>query len=62
VVGDAEEVTHFLLEEANLGLVPFYAFGALRSNPWFRISVGTLRPEQVPVIFDNLRKALAFTL
>jgi aspartate aminotransferase len=62
VVGDAEDVTHFLLEEANLGLVPFYAFGALRSNPWFRISVGTLRPEQVPVIFDNLRKALAFTL
>ncbi|MCF8257762.1 MAG: aminotransferase class I/II-fold pyridoxal phosphate-dependent enzyme [Flavobacteriales bacterium] len=62
VVNDAEEVTHFLLEEANLGLVPFYAFGASRSNPWFRISVGTLRMEQVPTIFDNLRKALAFTL
>lgn len=62
VVSDAEEVTHFLLEEANLGLVPFYAFGASRSNPWFRISVGTLRMDQVNGIFDNLRKALAFTL
>ncbi len=61
-VNDAEQVTHFLLEEANLGLVPFYAFGASRSNPWFRISVGTLRMDQVPVIFDHLRKALAFTL
>jgi aspartate aminotransferase len=62
VVSDAEEVTHFLLESANLGLVPFYAFGASRSNPWFRISVGTLRMDQVNGIFDNLRKALAFTL
>lgn len=61
-VSDAEDVTHFLLEEANLGLVPFYAFGASRSNPWFRISVGTLRMDQVPVIFYHLRKALAFTL
>jgi aspartate aminotransferase len=62
VVKDAEDVTHFLLEEASLGLVPFYAFGASRSNPWFRISVGTLRMDQVPAIFDHLRKALAFTL
>lgn len=61
-VTDAEDVTLYLLEEAGLGLVPFYAFGAARSNPWFRISVGTLRPEQVAGIFDNLRKALAFTL
>ncbi len=61
-VNDAEDVTNYLLEEANLGLVPFYAFGASRSNPWFRISVGTLRMEQVPVIFDNLHKALSFTL
>lgn len=61
-VTDSEDVTLYLLEEAGLGLVPFYAFGAARSNPWFRISVGTLRPEQVAGIFDNLRKALAFTL
>jgi aspartate aminotransferase len=62
VVKDAEDVTAFLLEEAKLGLVPFYAFGAQRSNPWFRISVGTLTLDRVEVVFDNLRKALAFTL
>ncbi len=62
VVKDAEDVTAFLLEEAKLGLVPFYAFGAQRSNPWFRISVGTLTLDRVEVVFNNLRKALAFTL
>jgi aspartate aminotransferase len=58
VLKDAEDVTLFLIREAKLGLVPFYAFGASRNDPWFRISVGTLRPEDVPGIFDNLRKAL----
>ena len=58
-LGDAEDVTLFLIREAKLGLVPFYAFGASRSDPWFRISVGTLRMEEIPVIFENLRKALA---
>lgn len=62
VLKDAEDVTAFLLEEAKLGLVPFYAFGAQRSNPWFRISVGTLTLDRVEVVFDNLRKALSFTL
>jgi len=57
-LGDAEDVTSFLIREAKLGLVPFYAFGAERNDPWFRISVGTLRMEAIPAIFDNLRKAL----
>ncbi len=58
-LGDAEDVTLFLIREAKLGLVPFYAFGAARTDPWFRISVGVLRMEDVPGIFANLRKALA---
>lgn len=62
VLNDAEDVTQFLLEKASLGLVPFYAFGASRSNPWFRISVGTLRVEQIPSIFESLRKAFAYTV
>ena len=57
-LGDAEDVTSFLISEAKLGLVPFYAFGAERNDPWFRISVGTLRMEAIPNIFENLRKAL----
>ena len=52
-------MTFFLIREAKVGLVPFFAFGAGRDNPWFRVSVGTLRMEEIPAIFDNLRKALA---
>jgi aspartate aminotransferase len=58
VLGDAEEVAMFLIRTANVGLVPFYAFGADRNDPWCRISVGTLRMDEVPMIFQNLRKAL----
>lgn len=58
VLKDAEDVTLFLIREARLGLVPFYAFGAGRDHRWFRASVGTLRMEEVPVIFENLRGAL----
>jgi aspartate aminotransferase len=61
VLGDAEDVTLFLIREAKLGLVPFYAFGASRQNAWFRISVGTLKMADIPAIFENLRAALAFT-
>jgi aspartate aminotransferase len=60
-LGDAEDVTLFLIREAKLGLVPFYAFGASRQNAWFRISVGTLKMAEIPAIFENLRIALAFT-
>jgi aspartate aminotransferase len=55
---DAEDVTLYLIREAKVGLVPFYAFGASRDHAWFRVSVGTLRMEDVPGIFDGLRKAL----
>lgn len=59
VLNDAEDITLFLIREAKVGMVPFYAFGAPRNDPWFRISVGTLRMDEVPMIFENLRKALA---
>ncbi|MBL0044307.1 MAG: aminotransferase class I/II-fold pyridoxal phosphate-dependent enzyme [Flavobacteriales bacterium] len=58
VLNDAEDVTLFLIREAKLGLVPFYAFGADRSSPWFRVSVGVLHMEDVPAIFENLHNAL----
>ena len=56
---DAQDVTMFLIQQAKVGFVPFYCFGASRQNPWFRISVGTLKVEAISVVIDNLRKALA---
>ncbi|MDP6909216.1 MAG: pyridoxal phosphate-dependent aminotransferase, partial [Flavobacteriales bacterium] len=60
VFNDAKDVTMFLIREAKTGIVPFYCFGASRQSPWFRISVGTLKAENIPVVIENLRMALSY--
>ncbi len=57
---DAEDVTMFLIKEAKIGIVPFYCFGASRQSPWFRISVGTLKTEDVPTVIENLQMTLNY--
>jgi len=52
------DVTQYLLEAASLAIVPFYAFGASSDSPWYRLSVGTCRKEDIPVFLDLLKKAL----
>jgi len=51
-------VTDYLLSEAKLAIVPFYAFGASRQSPWYRLSVGTIRLDEVDEMFLQLEKAL----
>jgi aspartate aminotransferase len=53
-----QEVTSFLLNEAGLAVVPFSAFGAPAASPWYRLSVGTCRLEDIPEMFAKLRDAL----
>ena len=53
-----EDVTHYLLSEAKLALVPFSAFGADDRSPWYRMSVGTCRLEEVDALFAQLESAL----
>lgn len=36
-----DDVLKYILDEAKTGLVPFYAFGAPKESPWYRLSVGT---------------------
>ena len=52
------EVTAYLLNEAKLAVVPFYAFGAAKNSPWYRLSVGTCKKEDIPQMFRQLKKAL----
>lgn len=54
-----QEVTSYLLNEAKLAIVPFYAFGASTDSNWFRLSVGTARKEDVKTIFELLEAALS---
>jgi aspartate aminotransferase len=56
---DQSAVTAYLLAEAGLAIVPFYAFGAGRQSPWYRLSVGTCRKEEIDEMFGKLESALS---
>ena len=53
------DVTEYLLNEAKLAIVPFYAFGADKNSTWYRLSVGTCKKEEIDEMLEKLRSALA---
>lgn len=53
------DVTKYILDEAKLAVVPFYAFGTSSESSWYRFSVGTCGIADVPVVISNLRDALS---
>lgn len=55
---DQAAVTQYLLEEAKLALVPFNCFGAKANSPWYRLSVGTCRKEDIEPMLRQLKSAL----
>ena len=52
------DVTAYLLDAANLALVPFYAFGTSANSPWYRLSVGTCKKEEIPMVLAKLEQAI----
>jgi aspartate aminotransferase len=52
------DVTAYILDEAKLAVVPFYAFGASRNSAWYRLSVGTCKKEEIDEMIGMLRQAL----
>lgn len=52
------DVTSYILNEAKLAVVPFYAFGAPKDSDWYRLSVGTCKKEEIPQMLGKLREAL----
>jgi len=52
------DVTSYILNEAKLAVVPFYAFGAPKDSDWYRLSVGTCKKEEIPAMLAQLREAL----
>ena len=58
VLEDQAAVTSYLLNEAGLAVVPFSAFGASISSPWYRLSVGTCKLEDIPEMFRKLREVM----
>jgi aspartate aminotransferase len=59
VLEDQSAVTTYLLSEAKLAVVPFYAFGAEKNSPWYRLSVGTCKKEEIDEMLEKLKQALA---
>ena len=52
------DVTAYILEEARLAVVPFSAFGAAKDSPWYRLSVGTCRLQDIEPMIGQLREAM----
>jgi aspartate aminotransferase len=59
VLATQEDVTNYILSKAQLAMVPFYCFGAGHDSPWYRISVGTCKTTDIPVVLSLLEQALA---
>ena len=53
-----ELVTEYILNEANLALVPFYAFGASHESNWYRLSVGCCKTEDIEIMSNKLKEAI----
>jgi aspartate aminotransferase len=58
VLENQGDATAYVLNEAKLAVVPFYAFGASRSSAWYRLSVGTCKKEEIDEMIGKLRQAL----
>jgi aspartate aminotransferase len=58
LLSNQSEVTSYILQHAGLAVVPFYAFGAESNSPWYRLSVGTCKKEEIDEIIARLKKAL----
>lgn len=58
VLEKQSDVTDYLLSKGKLAVVPFYAFGADKESPWYRLSVGTCKKEEINEMFKKLKEAL----
>lgn len=58
-LADQAAVTDYILSEAKLAVVPFYAFGAARTSSWYRLSIGTCKKEEIDEMLGKLEAALA---
>jgi aspartate aminotransferase len=58
VLNTTKDITKYILEEAKVAFVPFYAFGDSPDSSWYRLSVGTCKVEDVDKVIESLRNAL----
>jgi aspartate aminotransferase len=54
-----EEIRQYLLQQAQVAVVPFQAFGSTEEDGWFRLSVGAVSMDEIRAMFPRLRSALS---
>lgn len=59
LIDSVPDISAFLIQKAGLAMVPFSAFGFTHDSAWFRLSVGTCREEDIPLIISRLKTALS---
>jgi len=59
VLQSTKDITAYILDDAGIALVPFYAFGASTESTWYRLSVGTCKREDIEKVYHNLKLSLA---
>lgn len=52
------DITHYILNQAKLAVVPFPIFGASSGSSWYRLSVGNCRKEEINEMLGQLKDAL----
>jgi aspartate aminotransferase len=55
----SEDVRRHLLEAADVGIVPFRAFGVEADDGWFRLSVGAVSLAEIEAALPRIERALA---
>ena len=58
VLATQADVTSYILDEAKIAVVPFYAFGANQESSWYRLSVGTCKKEEIDEMLGMLGTSL----
>jgi aspartate aminotransferase len=58
VLGTNEDVRAWMLAAAQIGVVPFQAFGVPADTGWFRLSVGAASEVQIAQAMPRLEAAL----
>ncbi|MBC7651127.1 MAG: pyridoxal phosphate-dependent aminotransferase [Deinococcales bacterium] len=58
ILANQPDVTDYILNEAKLAVVPFSAFGASEDSSWYRLSVGTCKTTDIPIMLQQLENAL----
>lgn len=59
VLSTNEEVRAWILAAAQIGVVPFQAFGVPEDTGWFRLSVGAASEQEIAAAMPRLEAALA---